>query len=142
MFQLLDQTDLNILKELTKNCRIKANHLAERVHLTAPAVAARITRLEDAGIIKRYTIEVDTEKLGFDRQVFIQAAVKNATQRAGYDALIHQYRNAIRHHYRVTGERPYLIEGAFHTRAELNDFLLALGQVATYTVTDVIDELI
>ncbi|WP_225418013.1 Lrp/AsnC family transcriptional regulator [Levilactobacillus huananensis] len=142
MFPLLDQTDLNILKALTKNCRIKANHLAKRVHLTAPAVAARIARLEDTGVIRRYTIEVDTERLGFDRQVFIQAAVKNANQRTGYDALIHRYRNAIRHHYRVTGERPYLIEGAFHSRTELNAFLLALGQVATYTVTDVIDELI
>ncbi|MCT4487673.1 Lrp/AsnC family transcriptional regulator [Levilactobacillus parabrevis] len=139
---MLDQTDTQILKELTKNCRIKINHLAQHVHLTAPAVTARIKRLEDTGIIKRYTIEVDTEKLGYDRQIFIRAAMKDAQQRAEYSALIKRYRNAIRHHYRVTGDMPYLIEGAFHSRAELNDFLLELGTVATYKVSDVIDQLI
>ena len=139
---MLDQTDILILKELTHNCRIKVNHLAARVHLTAPAVTARINRLEDAGVIKRYTIEVDTEKLGYDRQIFIRTAMKDAAQRTGYRALIHRYRNAIRHHYRVSGDMPYLIEGAFRSRAELNDFLLALGNVATYKVIDVIDELI
>ncbi|UIF28963.1 Lrp/AsnC family transcriptional regulator [Levilactobacillus brevis] len=139
---MLDQTDLQILKELTHNCRIKVNHLAQRVHLTAPAVTARINRLEDTGVIKHYTIEVDTEKLGYDRQIFIRAAVKNASQRTAYRQLIKTYRNAIRHHYRVSGDMPYLIEGAFHSRRDLNDFLLALGDVATYKVLDVIDELI
>lgn len=139
---MLDQTDAQILKELTKNCRIKVNHLAQRVHLTAPAVTARINRLEDTGVIKRYTIEVDTEKLGYDRQIFIRAAMKDAQQRAEYSDLIKRHRNAIRHHYRVTGDMPYLIEGAFHSRTELNDFLLELGEVATYKVIDVIDQLI
>lgn len=70
-----DPTDLQIIKELNHNCRIKVTQLAQLVHLTPPAVAARIQRLEDAGIIKRYTIEVDLEKMGFMRQVFIQVAV-------------------------------------------------------------------
>ncbi|NLR10754.1 MULTISPECIES: Lrp/AsnC family transcriptional regulator [Lactobacillaceae] len=139
---MLDQTDLQILKALTHNCRLKVSHLAQRVHLTAPAVTARINRLEDTGVIKRYTIEVDTEKLGYDRQIFIRAAVKDATQRPVYRQLIKDYRNDIRHHYRVSGDMPYLIEGAFHSRGDLNDFLLALGEVATYKVIDVIDELI
>jgi len=139
---LLDATDTLILKELTKNCRIKVNHLAQRVHLTAPAVPARITRLEDSGVIKRYTIEVNTEKLGYDRQIFIRTAMKDASQRTAYQKLIKRYRNAIRHHYRVSGDMPYLIEGAFHSRAKLNDFLVDLGEVATYKVIDVIDELI
>jgi len=68
--------------------------------------------------------------------------MKDAQQRAEYSALIKRYRNAIRHHYRVTGDMPYLIEGAFHSRTELNDFLLELGTVATYKVSDVIDQLI
>jgi len=139
---LFDQTDAQILKELAKNCRIKINHLAQRVHLTAPAVTARINHLEYIGIIKRYTIEVDTEKLGYDRQIFIRAAMKDAKQQNEYNTLIKHYRNAIRHHYRVTGDMPYLIEGAFHSRAELNNFLLELGEVATYKVIDVIDQLI
>ncbi len=134
-----DPTDIEILKHLNRNCRIKINRLAELVHLTAPAVAARIQKMEDDGVIKKYTIEVDLEQLGFDRQVFIQVALK-ADKRSAYDHLIRDYRNDLRHHYRTTGESGYLIEGAFSTRSELTTFLARLEELASYKVIDVIGE--
>lgn len=135
-----DEIDMAIIKELNRDSRIKVSQLARLVHLTAPAVSARIQRLEDTGVITRYTIEVDLDKVGFPRQVFIQVAVQ-ARQHAAYLALVKRYHNDIRHHYRTTGKFVYLIEGAFPDRHVLNDFLLSLGKLATYQVIDVIDDI-
>jgi len=134
---MTDSTDIAILKALNHNCRIKINHLAQKVHLTPPAVTARIEHLEAAGIIRHYTIDVDLTKLDITRQVFIQAAFKT-NQRPAYDTLIKHYRNSIRHHYHTTGPLNTLIEAGFLTATDLDDFLQQLSQVATYQVIDVV----
>lgn len=59
-----------------------------------------------------------------------------------YIKFIHEYRNFIRHHYKTTGDGNYLIEGAFNTRADLNNFLTQLDSIATYKVSEVLDTLI
>lgn len=138
---MLDATDMAILKALNQNSRIKISHLAQQVHLTPPAVNARIVSLEDAGIIQKYTTEVDPEKLGYYRQIFIQITPTQA-EPTKYLAFIHHYRNFIRHHYRTTGEGNYLIEGGFHSREELNQFLKALSVLATYQISEVMEKLI
>jgi Transcriptional regulators len=68
----LDNTDLEILKHLNRDSRIKKNKLAKLVNLTPPAVSTRIEQLEDEKVIKKYTIEVDLDKMGYHFQVFIQ----------------------------------------------------------------------
>jgi len=134
---MTDSTDIKILRLLNSNSRMKINHLAEKVHLTSPAVAARIENMEAAGIIRNYTIDVDLVKLGVSRQVFIQAAFK-ANQREAYMKLIKRHRRDIRHHYRTTGELNTLIEAGFLTAADLDEFLQQLSKVATYKVIDVV----
>ncbi|ETY75384.1 Lrp/AsnC family transcriptional regulator [Lactiplantibacillus fabifermentans] len=137
---MLDNTDKQILKQLNRDARIKMTTLAKQVHLTAPAVTARVDRLQATGVIQRYTIETNLEKLGYDRQVFIQAAVR-AEKYPAYLRFIKHYRNNLRHHYRTAGEMNYLIEAAFTSRATLNPFLTALNAVAAYQVIDVLAEL-
>jgi len=136
---MIDPTDMAILKALNQNCRIKVNHLAELVHLTAPAVAARIANLEATGVIKNYTIETDLTQIGYPLQVFIQVKLLAAKQTA-YLTFIREHRNDIRHHYQTTGEMNYLIESAFTSREKLKTFLDALSKFASYRVIDVLAE--
>lgn len=138
---MLDSTDLKILKELNKNSRIKTSHLAKKINLTSPAVSERIRKLEETGIIERYRIEVNLEKMGFSYQIFIEVTM-NTPNSDLYLNLIHKYRNYVLHHYKITGDSNYLIEGAFHNKSELNQFLTELDSIATYKISDVIDELI
>lgn len=139
MTELIDETDTQILKELNWNCRIQVKQLAKIVHLTAPAVSARIANMEDQGIIKKYTIELDLEKVGLHRPVFIQVALEDPN-RKNYLKVIHKYRNAIRQNYKTTGDMNYLVEGAFHNNDELNNFITDLEKIATYRVYDVLGE--
>lgn len=56
---MLDQTDMDILKELSKNSRLTMKALGEKVHLTGQAVANRVLKLEEEGVIEAYTISID-----------------------------------------------------------------------------------
>lgn len=60
-----DQTDVNILRELQLNSRLSNKALGDRVHLSAPAVAERVRRMEEAGVIKGYTLDVDPAAMGY-----------------------------------------------------------------------------
>ena len=62
--KLLDGTGWQLLQELQQNARLSYSELGQRVGLSAPAVADRIHRMEEAGIIAGYRAEVNMSKLG------------------------------------------------------------------------------
>ena len=59
----LDNTDIQILKILRDDSRVSVLELAKRVYLSRGAVNRRIMALVDAGVIKKFTIEIDRERL-------------------------------------------------------------------------------
>lgn len=63
--KLLDETGWRILQALQENARLSFSELGLRVGLSSPAVAERVRRLEDVGIIKGYRAEIDTTKVGY-----------------------------------------------------------------------------
>ena len=62
----IDKIDKLILNELIKNARESASNIADYIGMSVPAVTERIKKLQDSGIIKGYSLEVDKEKLGMD----------------------------------------------------------------------------
>jgi Lrp/AsnC family transcriptional regulator, leucine-responsive regulatory protein len=63
--KLLDDTGWRLLQELQQNARLSYSELGQRVGLSSPAVAERIHKMEDAGIICGYHAEVNVAKIGF-----------------------------------------------------------------------------
>jgi Lrp/AsnC family leucine-responsive transcriptional regulator len=59
-----DALDWRILRELQADARLSYNELARRVGLSPPTVAARVRRLEEAGVIAGYRAEVDPATIG------------------------------------------------------------------------------
>jgi Lrp/AsnC family leucine-responsive transcriptional regulator len=70
MYQL-DEIDFKIAELLQENARIKRSELADKVHLTVPAISERIKKLEDKGLIKKYSAQLDYKKAGYDVTAFI-----------------------------------------------------------------------
>jgi Lrp/AsnC family transcriptional regulator, leucine-responsive regulatory protein len=68
----LDPTDWHILTELQRDGRLSYNGLARRVNLSSPAVAERVRRLEEAGVITGYGARVDPAKAGVPLTAFVQ----------------------------------------------------------------------
>jgi Lrp/AsnC family leucine-responsive transcriptional regulator len=69
--KVLDDLNWSILEELQQNSRLTAAEIGRRVGLSAPAVADRIQRLEEKGIIKGYQTNIDFDKLGLTIRAFI-----------------------------------------------------------------------
>lgn len=59
----LDETDLEILRLLSENARRPYNEIADHVGLTPPAISDRISRLEEQGVIREFTVDIDQSKL-------------------------------------------------------------------------------
>ena len=66
-----DQIDVDIIEQLKENGRISMKKLGELVHLSAPAVAERVKRMEDYGVIQGYTIRTDPAAMGYQVEATI-----------------------------------------------------------------------
>lgn len=62
----LDKLDVRILEILQENCRIPRLELAEKVNLSPSQCFRRMKRLEDSGLIERFTIKLDKHKAGVE----------------------------------------------------------------------------
>lgn len=60
----LDRATREILRELQADARLSSQQLAERVGLSATPCWRRVRELEASGVIRRYTVQVDREKIG------------------------------------------------------------------------------
>lgn len=68
----LDETDMEILTLLGENARRPFSDIGEAVGLSGPAVSDRVTRLQEAGVINRFTVDVDRSQLQAGVPVFVQ----------------------------------------------------------------------
>jgi len=69
--KLLDQIGLKILDVLQDNARLPLSRIGKKVALSAPAVAERIRKLEEADIIKGYHARIAPEAVGRSVAAFI-----------------------------------------------------------------------
>ena len=62
---VLDEIDQSLIALLADNARLSTAELARSVGLSAPSVAERLRRLEEDGVVKAYTVELDPKALGY-----------------------------------------------------------------------------
>ena len=62
--KLLDVTGWRLLHELQQNARLSYTELGQRVGLSLPAVAERVRKMEEAGLITGYHAEVSLARVG------------------------------------------------------------------------------
>jgi len=72
----LDDTDRRILKLLAADARRPYSDIADDVDLSPPAVSDRVTKLRDAGVLRRFTVDLDRARLRDGTQVLVEFAVR------------------------------------------------------------------
>ena len=117
----MDKIDYKIIELLQKNARYPLKHLAEEVYLSTPAVSARIEKLEEAGIIRGYSVDVNPLKLGYNIKAFINLEM-SPKQKPEFYPFIAACPNVIECNC-VTGKYSMLIKVAYHTNLELDAFI-------------------
>ncbi|SDM22518.1 DNA-binding transcriptional regulator, Lrp family [Halogranum gelatinilyticum] len=96
----LDDTDRHILRLLVENARRPYSDLADHVGLSAPAVSDRIDRLQELGVIRGFTVDVDRSLLRSGVLVLVELDVPVdragdvADALAALDAVEHTFETA------------------------------------------------
>jgi Lrp/AsnC family leucine-responsive transcriptional regulator len=72
----LDETDLEILELLISDARRPWSEIAEVVDLSPPAVSERVKRLQEIGVIRRFTVDVDRTQLHEGVPVLLNLTVR------------------------------------------------------------------
>jgi Lrp/AsnC family transcriptional regulator, leucine-responsive regulatory protein len=67
-----DDADRRLLDALRRDARMSLKELAEHVGLSSPSVAERIRRLQERGVIRGFTVEIDPAALGFPLQAIVR----------------------------------------------------------------------
>ncbi|MBY8998319.1 MAG: Lrp/AsnC family transcriptional regulator [Candidatus Thorarchaeota archaeon] len=83
----IDESDLRIIEMLTKNARISLREIAAVVNLSPSSIRNRMERLVELGVIKKYTLELDHRKLGFEVEVVVLITSKPGESDALYNTL-------------------------------------------------------
>lgn len=138
--RLLDNLGRKIVVELQRDARVPFAELGRRVGLSTPAVAERVHRLERAGIITRYSAEVDPEKLGYPIRAFIGiSVVGNFLQRV---ARISRERPEILECYRVAGAHSFFMKVAVSSIEELEQLIDSLTPYVATTTSIVLSPIV
>jgi DNA-binding Lrp family transcriptional regulator len=76
----LDALDRAILGCLLEDGRLSQVDLAERIPLSATAIARRIRALEEAGVIQGYQARISRQALGLNMTVIVQIGLKSQNE--------------------------------------------------------------
>jgi Lrp/AsnC family transcriptional regulator, leucine-responsive regulatory protein len=69
---MLDAIDARIVQALLDNARVSLKDLASQVDLSSPSVAERLRRLQEQGVIRAFTIDIDPRALGYPLQAIVR----------------------------------------------------------------------
>jgi len=130
-----DERNVALLRLLREDPRMTLSELARRVQMSAPAVRERIQRLEEAGVVKGYRLEIDPGALGYPITVFIR--VRPMPGRLSKIAELANSLPQVAECHRITGEDCFIIKAHIEALDRLDgllDAFLAHGQTTTSLV--------
>lgn len=118
----MDTIDLKIIDVLKENSRSTTSEISKKVNLSIPAVAERIRKMEEAGIIEKYTIKVNREKINYKLLAFIFVNIDKTENIEDFRKSIVQYSSVLECHH-VAGEYDYLLKVLVEDTKSLEYFL-------------------
>lgn len=106
---LLDDVNIRLLTELQADPRQSMSELARRVGMSAPAVTERINRLETAGVIRGYRVDIDPAAIGLPVSAWVRVRPGPGPGQLPRIAEIAAKTPQISECYRITGEDCFLL---------------------------------
>ena len=132
---LLDVTNLRLLAELQADARLTLAELGRRVGLSSPAVAERLARLEEDGVVLGYHARVDPRALGYTLSAVIR--IRPAPRQIGEVARLAQETREVVECSRITGDDCFVmrahVRDVDHLEEVIDQFAL-FGQTTTSIV--------
>ena len=120
----IDDIDKRILKELTTDCRRSYRQIARKVRVSVGTVLNRIRRMEEAGVIKGYSVMIDHEKIGYQLTGVAEITVSKG-KLYEMEVAISKLPNTCAV-YDTTGLTDALVIAKFRSREEMSKFAKSL----------------
>lgn len=133
----LDAIGWKILEALQQNARLSFAELGRKIGLSTPAVAERVRRLEEAGVITGYHAALDMAKLGVPIRVLVRLTIHGGDLQVSRTVKAIKEMSEISRCHRITGEESFVIEAhvvSIRHMEALIDKLSTLGATSTSTV--------
>ena len=131
----VDPTNWRILDELQKDGRTSFADLARAVAMSPSAVAERVRRLEETGVIAGYRATVEPTRVGLDVMAFVRLRYPTGNYRP-FHALLDSTPEIIEAHH-VTGEDCFVLKVVARSMRHLETVtgrIAGLGSVTTSVV--------
>ena len=133
--ELLDEVNIRLLDELRHEPRLTMSELGRRVGMSSPAVTERVRRMEEAGIIVGYRLDIDPAALGLPITVYIRVR-PSPGQLSKVAELATQIPEVVECH-RITGEDCFILKAHIPAVDQLDrilDSFLMYGSTTTSIV--------
>ncbi|RKE85690.1 Lrp/AsnC family transcriptional regulator [Rhizobium sp. AG855] len=124
----LDDTDARILAALDADARLSMSELARLIGMSAPSVSERVRRLEAAGVIRGFTIDLDTRAIGY--QIRAMVRIRPLPGKLHLVERLIQERPEFIECDKITGDDPFLARLVVRSIEEMDDVLEALSEHA------------
>ena len=121
----MDSIDAQLLRILAEDARCSATDISKKVNLSIPAVNKRISRLRENGIIERFTIQLNPQKINSSVQAFVMLVVDQYSRVNELLEFVNAKENIV-DCYAITGEYDYQLRLYARDITELESILLEL----------------
>jgi len=118
----MDELDIKIIELLKKSSRMTSSEISKNINLSVPAVSERIRKLEDGGVIKRYTLELNREKFGLNLLAFIFVSIDRTENINNFMQAMLNCNEVLECHH-IAGEYDYLLKVLVESTGRLEDFI-------------------
>ncbi|CAL2108252.1 Transcriptional regulator, AsnC family [Tenacibaculum sp. 190524A02b] len=132
---ILEEVDLNIITCLKENARASFAEIGRKIKLSPSATRERIHKLEERGVIKKYSVELDNKLLGHEMEAFILVKVFHGNLKRLFSYI--STKIEITEAHRITGNQnvhlKVLLKNQIHLQ-QLIDELMQFGDTSTFLI--------
>jgi Lrp/AsnC family leucine-responsive transcriptional regulator len=137
----LDDTDWHLIEALQADARQSFTALGQSVGLSRPAVAERVRRLEDLGVITGYRAVIDPARVGRGISAFVRLRSGNRCDTAAVSAILIDMPE-VQECFRGTGDDCFIIKIAVSSIAHLDAVLDQLRDYGSTTTSIILSAVV
>ena len=130
----MDHIDIKILRYLTKDARMNASQISQKVNLSISAVIERMKKMEASGLIKGYTAVIDEKLAGFNVQAMISIRLEHPKYNQEFNRQMCCHERVMECFY-ITGDFDYIARIGVSSTDELTKVLHDIKQIPGVSLT-------
>ncbi|MFA5634971.1 MAG: Lrp/AsnC family transcriptional regulator [Anaerovoracaceae bacterium] len=130
----MDTIDIKILSQLKENSRISASEIGDNVNMSVSAVIERIKKMENSGIIKQYTLILDSKLTNQDVSAFISISLDHPKYNESFISSVIAHKQIVECHY-ITGDSDFLLKVVMDSTGSLEKVLNDIKSIQGVSMT-------